>query len=225
MVVFFIILTILFFSSLSFLLLCLSSLEIEINDFHFDSENKKHHKLDKYLIYIRLKLFNKMTWFKIKIDKEKIRELENSRFFKSKIFNRINKCKDLWDIILKNRKEIFKEKNINFIKELNININKLNLNMGLCTSNSIFTSFAVAVIASVISLILANNIKKYDRTKYNYSITPIYKDELGLKIKLDCIINVKIVHIINVIYMLVKKRRVEYDERTSNRRAYVCSND
>lgn len=217
----FIILTILFLIWLLTLILCLSSLEIEINKLWFDSNNKKHHKLEDYLFYIRIKLLDEITWIKIKIDKKKIKSLENSRVFKSKILNKYN----IREIVLKNKKEIFKKNNINFIKELDINIDKLNLYMELCTSNSIFTSFTVVVVASIISMILANNTKEYDRTKYNYSITPIYKDKLSLKTKLNCIISIRIVHIINVIYMLIKKRREEYDERTSDRRAYVCSND
>jgi len=225
MILFFIILAILFFISLFFLLLCLSNLEIQIDKLNLDTNHKKYNKLESYLFYIRLKLLDKITWFKIKIDKEKMKTIENSKIFKSKIFNKINEYEHIKDIVVKNKKEILKKSNIKYIKELNTNFKKLDLYVELSTSNSVFTSFSVATIASLISISLARSIQKYNKSKYNYTIIPKYEDKLRLKINLNCIIDIKIVHIINVIYMLIKKGRVEYDERTSNRRANVCSND
>lgn len=225
MIAFFIILTILFFISLIFLLICLSSLEIEIKDFLLDTENKKHHKLKNYLFNVRLKLFKKITWFKIKIDKNKMKTIENSKFFKSKLFNKINEYEYIRDIIIKNRKEIIKKDNIKYIKNVNLKIKQLDLNMELSAFNNILTSFSVAIISSVISIFLAKSIEKFESNKYRYVINPNYEEKLSIKIKLNCIISIEIVHIMNVIYMLIKKRSVEYDERTSDRRTYVCSND
>jgi len=225
MILFFVILTILFFISLIFLLICLSNLEIEVNKIWFDSENKKHHKLENYLFYIKIKLLDKITWLKIKVDKNRITTIENSKIFKSKIFNKVNEYDHIRDIILKNRKEILKKSNIKYIKDISPKIKQLDLNIELCTSDNIFTSFSVAIIASIISIFLAKNIDKYEKNKYNYMITPKYEQKPNIKIKLNCIISIKIVHIMNVIYMLIKKRSVEYDERTSNRGTYVCSND
>ncbi len=225
MIVFFIILTILFLLSLFFLLLCLSNLQIEINKLWFDSNNKKHQKLEYYLFYLRIKLLGKITWFKIEIDNKKINRIKASNIFKSKIFDRVNKFEKVQDIVLKNKKNIFKKENIKYIKELDIKLKKVNLYMELCSGSTAFTPFVVTTIASIFSIILAKNIEAYDRTEYNYMITPKYEYKPSLKIKLNCIIDIKIVHIINVIYMLIKKRRVEYDERTSDRRTYVCSND
>jgi len=225
MIIFFIILTILFFISLLVLMLCLSSLEIEVYNLCFNSENKKNNKLQNYLFCIRLKLLDKITWFKIEIDKKKMKKIENSKIFKSRIFNKINEYEHIRDIILKNRKEIFKKDNIEYIKGIESKIKQLNLNMELCTSDSIFTSFSVAIFASILSLLLAKNVEKFESNKYRYIITPKYEQKPSIKIKLNCIISIKIVHIMNVIYMLIKKRSVEYDERTSNRRPYVCSND
>lgn len=225
MIVFFICLIILFLITLFFLLLCLSNLEVEINKLWFDSNNKKHEKLKDYLFYIRLKLFDKITWIKIKIDHEKIEKMKKSKVLKNKMFEKLTKHYNIKDIILKNKKEILNRDNIKYIKELNIKVKKLNLYMELCAINSIVTSGIVVGIASIISVVLARNIEKYDRDRYKYIITPIYEYKPRLKIELNCIIDIKIVHIMNVIYMLIKKRSVEYDERTSNRRTYVCSND
>jgi len=225
MIVFFIILAILFFVSLIFLMMCLSNLEVEIYNLLIDSESKKNHKLQDYLFYIRVKLLDKITLFNIKIDKNKMKKIENSKIFKSKVLNKMNQYENIKDIILKNKKEILKKENIKYIKEIKPRIKRLDLDMEICTSDSAFTSFSVAIFASIISIILANGIKKFESNKYRYRITPKYAQEPSIKTKLNCIISMKVVHIMNVIYMLIKKRREEYDERTSDRRTYVCSND
>ena len=222
MIIFFIVLTILFLITLLFFLLLLSNIEIEINKFWFDSNNRKHEKLEDYLFYIRLKLLDRITWFKIKIDNKKIIKFKNSKFFKDKLSEKLNRLGDIKNNVLKNKKDILK---INNLKELNIRIKQLEFDMQLCASNNIITSFSVAILASIISIFLARSTKKKDRNKYQYRITPIYGYKPSLKIKLSCIIDIKIVHIINVIYMLIKKRSGESDERTSNRRTYVYSNE
>ena len=66
----------------------------------------------------------------------------------------------------------------------------------------------------------------YKKEKYEYKIKPIFGKQNFLKICIDCIINLKMVHIINIIYILKKKRSVnKYDKRTSDRRAYAYSNE
>ncbi len=225
MVIFFIFLIILFLITSLFLLLLLSNIEVEINKLCFNTNNAKYEKLEDYLFYIRLKLFDKITWIKIKIDSEKIDKIKRSKVLKSKIFEKLNKSYNIKSILLKNRKKILKKDNIKYIKELDIEVKRLILYMDICTSSSIFTSFAVVAIATIISIVLAKSIKKYSKNKYKYIITPIYEYKPRLKIELNCIIDIKIVHIMNVIYMLIKKRSVVYDERTSNRGAYVCSNE
>lgn len=224
MFLFYIILLILFFISLLFFIICISTLEIEIKDLWFNSDNKKRSELINYLFYIRIKLLDKITLFKIKIDKEKVKRIENSKIFKSKFFSNFSKYTTIEEFVEKNKDKIFRYNNIKYIKDINIEFKKINLYMQICTTDSIFTSFLVAIIASVLSIILARNIKRYDKNKYDYVIRPGYEDRASFKIKLNCIIGIKIVHIMNVIYMLTKKRSVEYDERTSNRRTYVCSN-
>jgi len=224
MFLFYIILAMLFFISLIFFIIFISTIEIEVKDLWFNSDNKKQSKLINYLFFIRIKLLNKVTWFKIKIDKKKLKRIESSKIFKSKLFSKVSKYNNIEEFIEKNKEEIFRFNNIKHIKDINIEFKKLNLYMQICTKDSICTSFLVAIIASALSIILARKIKRYDKSKYNYVITPIYEDKASFKIKLNCIIGIKIVHIMNVIYMLTKKRSVEYDERTSDRRTYVCSN-
>lgn len=225
MIVFFIILGILFFMSLIFFMICLSNLEIEIKDFKLNTTNIKHKKLENYLVYIKLKLLDKFTWIKIKIDYKKIKKLKNSKIFKSKIFSKINNFNSMENTILENRGKIFKKENLKYIRDLQITIKKLDLYLKISTGFTNLTVYAVAIIASVISIILAKTIKNYSKDKFKYIVFPMYGQKPAIKISLNCIINVKMVHIINIIYMLIKKRSVGNDERTSDRRTYVCSND
>jgi hypothetical protein len=219
MIIFFSVLAILFI--IIFLLFYLSNFEIEINKLIIDTSNK-YKKIENYLFYLRLKLFGKITWLKIKIDNKKIKNIRETKIFRNKIFNKLN----IKEKLFKNKKEILKILGTKKNKELDFKIKKFNFHLDLCTSESIGTSFIVAVIASAISIILARNIEENDKNKVYYRITPIYECNPTIKLKLNCIITIKIVHIINAMNMLINsKRRVEVNERTSYRKSYVWSND
>ena len=57
-----------------------------------------------------------------------------------------------------------------------------------------------------------------------YKIEPLYLNHNIYEIKLNCIFEIKMVHIINMIYYFIKKRRGEnHEQRTSDRRAYGYS--
>lgn len=225
MIVFFIILGILFFISLIFFIVCLSNLEIEIKEFKLDTTNSKYKRLEDYLIYIKLKFLDKLTWLKIKIDHNKIEKLRRTKLIKLNLFKEISNFYTMENSVLENRKEIFTKENLKYFKDLQIEIRKLDVYLKISTGFPNLTVYAVAIIASFISIILAKTVKNYSKDRYKYIVFPMYTLKPAIKISLNCIINVKMVHIINIIYMLKKKRSVRNDERTSDRRAYVCSND
>ena len=56
--------------------------------------------------------------------------------------------------------------------------------------------------------------------KQSFQIKPIYNNQNILNIALSGIFQIKMIHIINIIYILNKKEGVKNYERTSNRRAY-----
>lgn len=219
MMPFLIFIGIILFISLILFIICLSTLEIEVENFVFNSNNKRSKKLEDYLIYIKLKFVNKITWLKIKIDYKKIKKY---KLFNNKILKKLSNFKDM---VSKNKKEIFKRENIKYIKELDIKLKKIHLNMKISVLDAMITSLIVPLISTFLSIIVANTMEKYNNEDCKYIISPIYSEKMEAIINLNCIINVKIVHIINIVYMLFKKRSVNYDERTSNRRAYVCSNE
>ena len=97
-------------------------------------------------------------------------------------------------------------------------IKKINLDIKVGTESIMITVYLVAIISSIIaSFFEISNAKES-----TFSVMPLYNSGNSIKINLNCIISVKIVHIIYVIYILIKKRRTK-DGGTSNRRTYDYS--
>ena len=95
----------------------------------------------------------------------------------------------------------------------------MNLQLGI--EDVALNSILIAVISSFISIILrltVKDIKNYNN--YFYEILPIYGKRNIIKLNLNCIINLKLVHIINIIYLVNKEGRSDKYVRTSNRRSY-----
>lgn len=206
--------TILIIFALLFILF-ISIIQIEIKNLVIDSTNKKDNNIN---LYIRLKFLNKLTYLKIEFNKERIGKFKN---LDKRILERIN---EIQNKLMTNRKEILNIDAIRALRHLNIEIDNLKLNLKIGLADSFLTSITVGIISILTSLLIARNTKEYSN-KY-YSIMPEYNETPLIKIKLNCIINIKMIHIINVIYMLSKKKRSgEYNERTSDRRAYASIND
>lgn len=204
-----------FFISLFFILLItliiLSTISIRIEEFKASNYNECGKLNVDYKIFFELLFLNKLKILSIKIDKQLADKLNVKQRMKNIDFKQVKT-----DIPSKKElKELF--------KRLKIRIDKLNLKLEIGTIDVILTSAIIAILASVIGIILANVIKKYEKEKYNYKIYPIYQNKNLIKLNLNCIIKVKMVHIIYIIYLLVMKRRVEKNERTSNRRSYDYS--
>ena len=200
-----------------FAMLVLSTIQIEIKNLNFDSSKPKSKRLEEYLFIIKLKLFNKITWIKLKINKNKINKAKNSTFYKKVILNKIRKI---------NETQSFKISDIKALNELKIKTDKLNLYIKFDTKETTVTAFLTAIISTLISIVLSRTTTKYEKEKYRYKVEPVFCTQNLFKICIDCIISLKMVHIINVIYILKKKRSVnKYDKRTSDRRTYAYSNE
>lgn len=203
-----------FLLSLVFFIICLSNLEIEIKEFEFNSNNIKGKKIENYLIYLRLKLLGKITLLKLTIDDDRISKIKDSKIIKIDILKRV---------LLRNEKDIFTMSNIKHIEELEIN--KFNLKMEIDVIDTIITSVTIGIVSTFLSIILATSLNKYDKENFYYVITPLYKEKLQIIINLNCIINVKMVHIINILYMYLSKKGGDRFDGTSNRRAYDNCNE
>ena len=223
MVSFFLIFFLIFIISVLFILN--SSFKLSIIKLNINTQNQMFQYEFKFGLY----LFNKIRIIGFKIDKKKIEkikkeieQLKNSKTLKliSKIdINRISAKieKKLRKQIKNNDIKILKVIKI-ITKNLNLQTLKYNMNLEIGINDAIYTSFFVAAISTLISILLKLTLK--DLKKCYYRILPIYGKGNIIKLNLNCIINLKLVHIINIIYLISKEGRSEKYVRTSNRRSY-----
>ena len=109
-------------------------------------------------------------------------------------------------------------------KKLDINIEEFHLKLEFGTQDVIITSAILTILASLLGGVFARYIHHYEKEKYEYKMTPIYENKNIVKLFLNCIIQVRLVHIIRIIYYFIKKRKENKKyERTSNRRSYDYS--
>ncbi len=165
-------------------------------------------KVYDYKLKVIIYIFEKIPIFKLTIDKDFLSKIK----FKQKAVKMIEK-----EI---NNKKIDKQEILSF-KNLKLKIKSLNLKIELGTKNAAFTGILVGVIGALYSIIIGNFIKKQDAQKFY--IEPIYKDKNIINLQFQGIIEIKMIHIINTICIINKRKRVDKNERTSNRRAYDYS--
>lgn len=132
---------------------------------------------------------------KFKLNKEKLKKIISSN--KSKIKLEVNDFKEI-------------------IKK--IEIPKLNINAKFGTGEPNSTAFFVAIVSSIIGIALARKIENP-----RYTIEPVYGDGNYIFLSINCIFEIKLVHIINIFIKLKRKEYQKYG-RTPNRRSYVGSN-
>ena len=192
------------------IVLIFSKIQVEIENFRLNLPKNKNKILnDTFLFKIKLVIFGTLPIINLKINREKLKKLENNLKDK-KIKLDINKI----------GKQITKE-NINDAKKLQMHIEKIKLKINFGTENTILTSFLVPIISTIWSIVLTK--KRVKEEKQRLEINPIYNKGNLVNIVFEGIFEIKMIHIIKVICAKIKKRRVEKYERTSNRRAYDYS--
>lgn len=221
MVLVFILCTIIIIFTLLICMTILSTIKLKIENFklsnnnYSSTENKKIKQSQSkiaqdYRVIISLCLFDKIKWFGIHLNSAKMKKMYSKM--------------QLEKMDLKKLEKNFKFEDLKIMKELKVEISYFKLNVKIGTEDAILTSFIVFIISTIISMLLPHTIKKYEKNKYYYEIMPLYQNANIYEIKFDSIIKVKMVHIINVIYVFWKKRRGEKNnERTSDRRTYGYS--
>lgn len=117
----------------------------------------------------------------------------------------------------------FDKKILKTIKKLNISIKNINLHIGLGTENASLTSIIVPAISTIIAIVLRKTVKNFENQIF--MIHPIYQNQNLVNIYISGIFEIKMSHIINIIYILNKKERkgVKEYERASDRRSYDYS--
>lgn len=179
-----------------FIIIVLSTIKFEIVDFELSNIIQITPK--NYKIKLSFYLFGKIKLFSFKLNSERAR----------KIYSKMNIEK--FDI--EKGRKLLTIKNINILKKLNTRLDYLDLELDLGLEDAIFTTELITLISTVISNILPHIISKYIPNKYRYKIMPIYINKNAYYIKLNCIFQLKIVHIINIIYIYLKKGKSDKNE-------------
>lgn len=206
-----------------FLVIRYLSIRISIINLEIDTNNKKI--INDYQFEFGIYIFNKLRIIKFKINEKRIKKLENSKILKkiSKI-NLSKVTKRLENKVLNNYKSFRPTKFIKiFLKEIQPEILKFKLNLKIGLEDIMLTTYAIPFISTLISFFLkltVKNVNLRNKREYYYKIEPVYNTNI-INLRLNCIINVKMVHIINIIYIFLnKKGRSDKYERTSYRRSY-----
>ena len=192
-------------------------------------KKSKSRKNIEFLIKIKVYIFQKLPIISLKIDKDKMQKIEKKKriqklekklqakfkLYGSEIFQNIKK----WD------KKIVVDV-INTAKNINAKITNLQLKINLGLEDVIATTFLIPIISTIITYWLRGiNLSPKDNNEYK--IQPLYNMENSrsqINISLKCIIEVKMIHIINIMYIKKKRKRKESKHvRTSNRRSYDYS--
>ena len=190
-----------------------AKIEIKIINLVINTQSNNHIN-DKYEIILKLNILEKLPIIKFKITKKKLSKMQ-------KRFQMNEKIKKLEKDILNNKDKI-DFKFIDMVKELrkSMYIKKLNLEMQFGTENAFLTAMLVAIFSSILSIGISNMYVRKNSIKYQ--VKPIYIDQNFIKIVISGIFQIKLIHIINIIYVFNKKGGKK-DERTSDRRSYDYS--
>ncbi|MBO5479403.1 MAG: hypothetical protein J6A04_06965 [Clostridia bacterium] len=210
-VVFFIIL----FFILLLLVVVFSTIKIRMQRVSISNCESKKMKYN-YSIIFELRFLNFIRVLKLEINPEKIKKLNQ----------KVNLTQKLQKVDFKKVKKDLpsKEERKELMKKLKIKLEEFHLNLEFGTKDVLITSAIIAILSSALGIMIARLIDHYEEEKYEYKMLPIYKNKNVIKLSLNCIIQIKVVHIISIIYTLVKKRKEKRkNERTSNRRSYDYS--
>ena len=171
-----------------------SKIEIEVKDLNVNTENEKI--IDpEAKVFISIIIFEKLKIFKKQIKQVKTNKIKTN--FK-KIYFRFKKTKKV-DIE-------FRE----LLKNIRIEIKKIDLKIQLGLEDASKTAILVGIISSIMGMVIR---------KPKYQIIPMYVNKNLIKINLNGIFRIDLIHYIYS-QIFKRKRRVDKNERTSNRKPY-----
>lgn len=189
-------------------LIIASTLHIQIKNLSVSNMEPKN--TNEYAIIFSLYLGNKIKWIWFRLNDKKVRKMYSKMQLEKLDFKKFRKD--------------FKVKDLKELPKLQPKISYLNLDANLGVISPVTTSFLVATIASIISIALPYLAKNLKKERYIYNIKPLYYNKNLYKINLNCIIEIKMVHIINIIFILIKKGKKKNEQSTtSNRKPYAYS--
>lgn len=226
MLLFFRVILVILIAIIIFALLVIGSeLKLSISNLEFQSlENNSELKFSGK---VGLYFLGKIKLFSIKINNEKTQDLLNNNFIKKKI----EEMKATNDY----HKKLQRKMAVELIKQLKkwIRFDTLRLQICIDTESVMLTSYLVGIVSTVIPNLIRNNIKsidtnrsrirnryliKHKQDKYNFKIYPVYKNQNYIYLKVNSIISIKVVHIINMLKAMggIKNERTSYRRLNAN---------
>ena len=181
---------------IALVLLFFTEIKVEIKKLEFKIKNFDINKSG--IIIIKFKILNKINLIKIETDIDKIQSLTSK-----------NKYDKIKNHVVKN--ENIKVKDIQ--EKLKAKYENINLKIEIGEENAATTALLTGVISSIISVIIGKYFS--DIKQINWNVQPMYNINI-LKLSLNCIISVKLIHIINTIFMMRKEG--DKNAGTSNRK-------
>jgi len=176
-------------------ILIFSNIYIEIQNLTLSNEKLNNKK--QYKVIISLYLGEYVRLLKINLNNDKMRKMYTKMQLEKIDFQKIKK-----DI---------KPGYIKLLPKLNIKITYLNTKIKIGVDNPIITSFLVAIASTLVSIGLPFVANEIDSNKYYYEILPEYNKNF-YKINLNCIIRIKMVHIINVIFIILRRKSDRFEK-------------
>ena len=163
--------------------------------------------------YLKIYVLKSILIAKIDLTKKRKKYIKNKRIRK--------KFKNL----SKNKTKFIKE--IYFVlKDVKLNLKKLDFKIDISTTDCILTSYTVFILSNIIAFFIKFTNVKINLKNFKYMINPLYVNQKILNIKLDCIITTNLVHIISILYKNLKKWRCDVNgNETSNRWSYGNCNE
>ena len=158
--------------------------------------------------YLKIYVLKSILIAKIDLTKKRKKYIKNKRIRK--------KFKNL----SKNKTKFIKK--IYFVlKDVKLNLKKLDFKIDISTTDCILTSYTVFILSNIIAFFIKFTNVKINLKNFKYMINPLYVNQKILNIKLDCIITTNLVHIIIILYKNLKKWRCDVNgNETSNRWSY-----
>lgn len=192
------------FFILLIIILLIISLRFEIEIENFEYSNYKKQVPDNLIIKFKIFILDRLKIIQINLNKQKIKKIYLKQ--KLKKFD----AKKLMQKLPKDHQEKIK------ILEI-IKLKKVNLYLEIGTEDVMITTMIIPILATTLSIIFA---KTSNSQKCFYKLQPIYIDKNIYKINLNCIISIKMIHIINIMWRILRKRD-DINERASNPRTYA----
>ena len=186
------------------------TIQTKVENIVLQKEERKEMVLD-YTVKVRLLFLGKVPVGQITITKQKLEKLHLEQKIQQMNWKNIEQELP--------KKEEAKE----LFEKLKIQLMAFHLRIDLGIEDVSVTSMLTTLLASGLGWILARAIKRYDPEKYAYEIHPIYENRNAINLQLNCIIQVKMVNIIGMIYILLKRKKKEKNIQVTKQKVYDYS--